>query len=90
MAKDYVEFNGNKFYKMSNGYYKGNSGWLHIAVWKSAYGEIPDGYEIHHIDFDPSNNGLENLQCLLRAEHKKIHAARRPTHTRLRELRQSL
>ncbi len=35
---------------------------------------IPDGYEIHHIDHDPTNNSIENLQLVTQAEHKRIHA----------------
>ncbi len=85
MAENFIEFNGKKFYKMRNGYYKGSDGWLHMAVWKSVHGEIPEGYEIHHVDFDPSNNVLENLQCLPRAEHKKLHATCRPTHAHVCE-----
>lgn len=74
--KDFVEFNGRKFYKMSNGYYMSSRTpieRLHIAIWKAAHGEIPEDYEIHHVDFNPSNNALENLQCLTRTEHRRFH-----------------
>ncbi|WP_157196619.1 HNH endonuclease signature motif containing protein [Methanococcoides burtonii] len=29
---------------------------LHQEIWKDANGEIPDGYDIHHRDGNPSNN----------------------------------
>lgn len=29
--------------------------------------------DIHHIDFDPNNNELNNLMCLCRSCHMKIH-----------------
>jgi len=35
--------------------------------------EIPQGYCIHHIDFNKSNNHLSNLQLLTKADHAKLH-----------------
>ncbi len=35
---------------------------------------IPNGYEIHHIDGDATNNSIDNLQLVTREEHAKIHA----------------
>lgn len=35
--------------------------------------EIPEGYEIHHIDGNPSNNSIYNLELLLKEEHNKLH-----------------
>lgn len=32
-----------------------------------------DGYDIHHIDFNPLNNSLNNLQKLSKEEHILIH-----------------
>jgi hypothetical protein len=37
--------------------------------------EIPEGYVIHHKDFNHDNNNPENLEMLTRAEHNKIHRA---------------
>lgn len=33
----------------------------------------PKIYHIHHIDHDHSNNDIENLQCLTKEEHLKLH-----------------
>ena len=30
-------------------------------------------YDVHHKDFDRTNNDLSNLEILTRAEHKKLH-----------------
>lgn len=46
---------------------------LHRDVWAAAYGPIPEGHDVHHIDFDPSNNTLENLRALPAAEHQALH-----------------
>lgn len=48
-------------------------GRLHQEVWKSHYGEIPEGHHIHHIDGAPLNNDITNLQCLPYDEHLKEH-----------------
>jgi len=52
---------------------KGGVEYLHRAVWESVNGEIPSGKEIHHIDEDPGNNDIANLECLTRAEHLERH-----------------
>lgn len=36
-------------------------------------GEIPEGYEIHHVDEKPANNAIYNLQCLTKSKHQKLH-----------------
>lgn len=42
-------------------------------VWEIAYGKIPDGLEIHHIDGNHSNNELVNLKLVTLQEHLDIH-----------------
>lgn len=41
---------------------------VHIMVWETFVGPIPEGYDIHHINHNTKDNRLENL-CLI--EHKK-------------------
>jgi hypothetical protein len=45
----------------------------HNLVWESYYGKIPPGMHIHHIDFNKTNNNIENLQCVTPLEHKRLH-----------------
>ncbi len=46
----------------------------HRIIWEEHHGPIPDGHLIHHIDGNPRNNTLENLQCLKgRKEHLENH-----------------
>lgn len=37
---------------------------VHQLIWVYFNGEIPEGLEINHIDGDPSNNHLENLELV--------------------------
>ncbi len=47
---------------------------IHRAVYAYYFGEIPKNYDIHHIDENPANNDISNLQLLNNAEHAKIHS----------------
>jgi len=46
-------------------------------VWVQKNGEIPDGYEVHHIDDNPHNDNINNLQLLTEEEHKALHGKKR-------------
>lgn len=50
---------------------------LHRAVYNYYFGEIPAGYVIHHIDHNPENNDITNLQPLTKSEHQKIHSSKK-------------
>ena len=47
--------------------------YLHRDKWKAQHGEIPEGHLIHHKDSDPSNNEIENLECISSATHSQRH-----------------
>lgn len=47
---------------------------LHDMVWENIYGEIPEGFQIHHKDFDKLNNDIENLEMVDTVTHKRIHS----------------
>jgi hypothetical protein len=49
------------------------SGVNYRKIYESYYGKIPKGYHIHHIDGNPFNNDISNLQCVSAEEHTKIH-----------------
>lgn len=64
----------SKYYYVPNGKYRKNGvGRLHQEIWKDNYGDIPDGYVIHHIDGNPLNNNISNLKCVELKEHSKNH-----------------
>jgi len=37
---------------------------------------IPEGYDVRHIDHDPTNNSISNLQVIKRSEHEQLHATK--------------
>ena len=51
---------------------------VHSVIWETANGEIPDGYVVHHRNENKSDNRLENLQLVSRAEHMTIHHKGKP------------
>lgn len=82
----YIKYDGIKFYEDGKGYWLGQQIGidgkqhrirLHTYVWEKFNGHVPNGYDIHHIDHDPSNNEIENLIALPESEHHKLHMAER-------------
>ena len=45
----------------------------HRIIWEVVNGQIPDGYEIHHIDKNRSNNSISNLELVESSTHKQHH-----------------
>lgn len=46
--------------------------YIHRLVWTTFKGKIPEGYEIHHLDNDKSNNDVSNLALVTRAENMEF------------------
>ena len=46
----------------------------HRKVWLEQCGNIPKGYMIHHINGDKKDNRKENLVCVSRKVHGKLHS----------------
>ena len=78
-----VMFNGTEYRLMGAGRYylsqsttnegRRHAKGLHVAIWEFYSGKtVPQGYEIHHKDGNVFNNSFENLECVPRAEHRKI------------------
>ena len=62
---------------------------LHRYLYEKEYGEIPEGYEVHHIDHNTLNNNLSNLIALPMDKHKEIHK-KEMTDEQLEALRNNL
>lgn len=76
-----IEFKGQK-YRLSGRYYRrhvwGSPGPsnLHRAIWEHHNGPIPEKHHIHHINGDPFDNRIENLECISAFKHNSEHAKR--------------
>lgn len=47
---------------------------LHKLIWEKWYGlPVPQGYHIHHINGDKSDNRIQNLQCVTQKAHNRFH-----------------
>lgn len=84
-----VYYNGYKFvfekgYRYAKGHVNGKLKYLHRYVWECNFGVIPEGYDIHHIDFDKRNNDITNLQMLPEREHHRLHQAMKTDEQKLR------
>lgn len=70
MGKKYAQDKKTGYYVCTSGERKR----LHVAMWEAKYGrEVPEGCVIHHLDWNKSNNTVENLVCLTVEEHERIH-----------------
>lgn len=93
MMQKVVTFRGCKYTLCNPGpYYRANN-WnrkkhgpsnLHRAVWTYYRGEIPEGFNVHHIDGDRTNNKLSNLELIGHADHSRMHAFERHKNGTLR------
>lgn len=54
---------------------------VHVIVYETFIGPVPEGYQIHHINKEEGmaggNNNVNNLECLSRSEHASLHGRER-------------
>lgn len=74
---DFIEVDGIKFYKSTQGYWlgqvEGKPKRLHVYTYEKLFGSVPEGCVIHHIDRDPDNNDIGNLILVSKKEHARVH-----------------
>ena len=78
-------FNQEKFTIMNTGYYRSTfkeRNLMHRYVWEFYNGKIKDGYDIHHIDGDKTNNKIENLECMKKEEHSSKYGKKQNQYTK--------
>lgn len=68
-------FNGKTYYyNKTHGYYQTpNGNKMHRDVWEFHFGEVPEGYVVHHKDEDKTNNDITNLELMGWSEHTVHH-----------------
>src|SRR5690606_7852937 len=82
--QEVIKYNGISYYKhpKQKYYYSSRKGErysrsLHRQIWFDNYGEIPEGYQVHHKDHNAYNNTIDNLELVERSEHSKYHGKNR-------------
>lgn len=45
--------------------------YVHRIIWETFYGEIPEGYQIDHINTIRTDNRLDNLRVVTQAENNR-------------------
>lgn len=86
--RPYQYYDGRKFTLRNNGYYgltNDDRILMHRYVWENEKGKIPEGYDIHHIDNDKSNNNISNLMCLSKSEHTRLFSPHNNQYTKGRK-----
>lgn len=51
---------------------------VHRIVYMSFFGEIPEGYQIHHINGNKSDNRVSNLKMMSMKDHQNLHKQKYP------------
>ena len=46
---------------------------FHRFIWECSNGDIPEGFDIHHINGDKMNNSINNLELMERYSHNHLH-----------------
>lgn len=75
--KPFLTIDNFKFTINRDGYYECTTNdrlMLHNYNWEKVNGLIPEGYELHHKDFNKINNIPSNLQLVTAREHGLIHS----------------
>lgn len=81
-------YDGKKFTLRNNGYYSLTTDertLMHRYVWQKEIGEIPDNYDIHHLNENKSDNRIENLECLPKSEHTRKYSPHNNQYTKGRK-----
>ena len=63
-----------KHLTIHKGYLRFKRKYCHRLIWTEDVGPIPEGFDIHHKDGNKLNNLLNNLECLSKSDHMKLHA----------------
>jgi len=85
MPREFVVYNGEKFWLQTTGRYfqSGRHGpnakerLLHRRIWIDNFGPIPEGTEVHHLDEDWRNNAPGNLEVRSISKHRREHQLQR-------------
>lgn len=98
MAKDRTVFQDVTYYRYPDSpyhnlrkYFVSTRGErLHRVIYETRFGPIPPNYDVHHKDFDASNNDPENLEAILHSEHMRLHNLTEPRLQAMKRLQRKI
>lgn len=67
LMKQHLDGDGYNIISLYNG--KGKTFRVHRLVVESFIGDVPDGMQVNHIDYNRANNHVENLEIVTRLEN---------------------
>lgn len=78
MCDKMMETEFGNAYQRKDGYYQISSGvhqgkLLHRLIYEENFGSIPNGFCVHHLDNDKTNNHPSNLILMSKSNHHKLH-----------------
>lgn len=68
-----AKLNNEGYYHITSGKENNHGKLLHRLIWEEYYGELTPKTHIHHIDKNPLNNCIWNLEPISDSEHSKLH-----------------
>lgn len=68
-----MDFLEGKNLRIKNGYYYCGKKLLNRLIWEHFNGTIPKDHVIHHKNGNKLNNSIENLECMSRSAHSRLH-----------------
>ena len=76
MASIKTTWDGRTWY-LYRDYYRSREGTLlHREKYQAHHGPLSLKFDVHHVDGDPTNNELANLEAISRREHMRRHPPR--------------
>ena len=98
MERETIIYNGKKYHRYPESkrrqlrvYFWRHDKWnkppfsLHRQIWIDNFGEIPEGYVIHHKDENTLNNSINNLECIEFRKHCSNHMLKEDRREKSRE-----
>lgn len=70
--KKYIDSMSNKGYYVINVLHE-RQYCVHRIIWECANGQIPEGYDVHHINENKLDNRITNLELIEHSKHKIKH-----------------